>query len=58
MTSSARAANIISLVPTRKASEFACKTIVKMNDPNFIATVHSYGFWPFSVNIAGFTKFE
>lgn len=34
------------------------KTIIKLNDPNLIATVHYYGFWPFSVNIAGYTKFE
>lgn len=34
------------------------QTIVKLNDPNLIATVHYYGFWPFSVNIAGFTKFN
>ena len=33
-------------------------TITKLNDPNLIATVHYYGFWPFSVNIAGFTKFD
>ncbi|MCL6459507.1 MAG: cellulase family glycosylhydrolase, partial [Gorillibacterium sp.] len=33
-------------------------TLTKLNDPNLIATVHYYGFWPFSVNIAGYTKFE
>ncbi len=33
-------------------------TIVQLNDPNLIATVHYYGFWPFSVNIAGYTHFE
>ncbi|QYR24241.1 cellulase family glycosylhydrolase [Paenibacillus sp. sptzw28] len=33
-------------------------TIAKLNDPNLIATIHFYGFWPFSVNIAGYTKFE
>ncbi|WP_199616219.1 cellulase family glycosylhydrolase [Paenibacillus alkalitolerans] len=33
-------------------------TIAKLNDPNLIATIHFYGFWPFSVNIAGFTKFD
>ncbi|ADM72668.1 Endoglucanase D [Paenibacillus polymyxa E681] len=33
-------------------------TITKLNDPNLIATVHYYGFWPFSVNIAGYTTFE
>jgi endoglucanase len=33
-------------------------TIAALNDPNLIATVHFYGFWPFSVNIAGFTRFN
>lgn len=34
------------------------KTIQKLNDTNIIATVHYYGFWPFSVNIAGYTKYN
>ncbi|MBW5445160.1 cellulase family glycosylhydrolase [Cohnella sp. CFH 77786] len=33
-------------------------TITKLNDPNLIATVHYYGLWHFSVNIAGYTKFD
>jgi aryl-phospho-beta-D-glucosidase BglC (GH1 family) len=33
-------------------------TITNLNDPNLITTVHYYGFWPFSVNIAGYTKFD
>lgn len=28
------------------------------NDPNLIATVHYYGYWPFSVNVAGGTHFD
>jgi len=28
-------------------------TMVGLNDPNLIATIHFYGFWFFSVNIAG-----
>ncbi|KJK48494.1 cellulase, partial [Lentzea aerocolonigenes] len=28
------------------------------NDPNLAATVHYYGYWPFSVNIAGGTRFD
>ncbi len=32
--------------------------IKELNDPNILATVHYYGFWPFSVNIAGYTTFE
>lgn len=33
-------------------------TFTNLNDPNLIATVHYYGFWPFSVNVAGFTRFD
>lgn len=33
-------------------------TINSLNDPNLIATIHFYGFWPFSVNNSGYTKFE
>ncbi|MEV0273900.1 cellulase family glycosylhydrolase [Hamadaea sp. NPDC050747] len=33
-------------------------TLAALNDPNLVATVHFYGFWPFSVNIAGFTRFD
>lgn len=33
------------------------ETMTEINDPNLIATVHYYGYWPFSVNIAGETEF-
>ncbi len=33
-------------------------TLSALNDPNLAATIHFYGFWPFSVNIAGFTRFD
>ncbi|HKT00175.1 MAG TPA: cellulase family glycosylhydrolase [Rugosimonospora sp.] len=33
-------------------------TFTALGDPNVAATVHFYGFWPFSVNIAGFTRFD
>jgi hypothetical protein len=33
-------------------------TITALNDPNIAATIHSYGFWPFSVNVAGYTRFD
>jgi endoglucanase len=33
-------------------------TITALDDPNIAATVHYYGFWPFSVNIAGYTRFN
>lgn len=52
------------VIPTRETSPAQedlnelYKNIVKLNDPNLIATVHYYGFWPFSVNIAGYYKLE
>jgi len=33
-------------------------TIDELDDPNLISTVHFYGFWPFSVNVAGHTTFD
>lgn len=33
-------------------------TMASLNDTNLIATVHYYGYWPFSVNIAGETQFD
>ena len=33
-------------------------TIREFDDPNLIATVHYYGYWPFSVNVAGGTRFD
>ena len=28
------------------------------NDPNLVATFHYYGYWPFSVNVAGGTRYD
>lgn len=33
-------------------------TIASLDDENIAATIHYYGFWPFSVNVAGYTKFN
>ncbi|MCM3785169.1 cellulase family glycosylhydrolase [Neobacillus mesonae] len=44
--------------PTQERMDELYATITKLSDPNIIATVHYYGFWPFSVNIAGYTHFE
>ncbi|MEU8202941.1 cellulase family glycosylhydrolase [Streptosporangium sp. NPDC049046] len=33
-------------------------TITALRDPNLAATVHFYGWWPFSVNIAGGTRYD
>ncbi len=34
------------------------QTITALADPHLIATVHYYGYYPFSVNIAGGTRFD
>lgn len=44
--------------PTQTRMNELYNTMTKLNDANLIATVHYYGFWPFSVNIAGYTRFE
>jgi aryl-phospho-beta-D-glucosidase BglC (GH1 family) len=36
----------------------AAESIAALNDPMIAATVHYYGFWPFSVNVAGYTTFN
>jgi aryl-phospho-beta-D-glucosidase BglC (GH1 family) len=33
-------------------------TIDGLDDPMIAATIHFYGFWPFSVNIAGYTHYD
>ncbi|NJQ02815.1 cellulase family glycosylhydrolase [Streptomyces zingiberis] len=33
-------------------------TFSRLNDPNLVATVHYYGYWPFSVNVAGGYRFD
>jgi aryl-phospho-beta-D-glucosidase BglC (GH1 family) len=33
-------------------------SLTTFNDPNIAATVHYYGYWPFSVNVAGGTHFD
>ncbi|MEV0728205.1 cellulase family glycosylhydrolase [Polymorphospora sp. NPDC050346] len=33
-------------------------TLDQLDDPNLAATIHFYGFWPFSVNIAGGTRYD
>ncbi|MEJ8306110.1 cellulase family glycosylhydrolase [Saccharibacillus sacchari] len=44
--------------PSQTRMTATYNAISKWNDPNIIATVHYYGFWPFSVNIAGYTTFN
>ncbi|KAF4405842.1 cellulase family glycosylhydrolase [Streptomyces lycii] len=33
-------------------------TFAALDDPNLVATFHYYGYWPFSVNVAGGTHFD
>ncbi|MCK9792867.1 cellulase family glycosylhydrolase [Isoptericola sp. 4D.3] len=33
-------------------------TLDQLDDPQLAATVHFYGYWPFSVNVAGGTRFD
>lgn len=33
-------------------------TFAALDDPNVAATVHTYGYWPFSVNVAGVTTLD
>lgn len=33
-------------------------TVTALDDPNLAATFHYYGYWPFSVNVAGGTRFD
>lgn len=34
------------------------ETFTVLDDPNLAATFHYYGYWPFSVNVAGGTRFD
>lgn len=44
--------------PDAAAMDNLAGTMASLNDPALVATVHFYGFWPFSVNIAGYTRFD
>ncbi|MDS0527432.1 cellulase family glycosylhydrolase [Clostridium sp. SHJSY1] len=39
-------------------SKSSSETILNLNDKNIMATYHYYGYWPFSVNLAGYTTFD
>ncbi|MFC3897921.1 cellulase family glycosylhydrolase [Lentzea rhizosphaerae] len=57
-------ANRLLVLPTLHTSSEQARldelatSIRGFNDPNLIATVHYYGYWPFSVNVAGGTRFD
>lgn len=44
--------------PSQVLMQHLSDEMASLNDANLIATVHYYGFWPFSVNIAGYTRFD
>lgn len=44
--------------PTEVRLQKLAETMDKLNDSNIIATIHYYGYYPFSVNVAGATKFD
>ncbi len=48
----------IGCTPDQKLMDDLATTISSLHDPNLVATVHYYSFWPFSVNIAGYTRFN
>lgn len=43
---------------SQKRCDTLYEQIKELDDKNLIATIHYYGFWPFSVNIAGKTTFD
>ncbi|MFF4906128.1 cellulase family glycosylhydrolase [Streptomyces sp. NPDC001260] len=44
--------------PSQERMAPLVQEIGSLNDPNLVATVHYYGWYPFSVNIAGGTRFD
>ena len=48
----------LSATPSQNLMANLATTMSSLADHNLVATAHFYGFWPFSVNIAGFTRFD
>lgn len=44
--------------PSQALMEDLSATMSALRDGNLVATVHYYGYWPFSVNIAGGTRYD
>ncbi|ANS70513.1 celulase B [Streptomyces lincolnensis] len=44
--------------PDQRLMNNLATTIKSLHDPRLIATVHYYGYFPFSVNVAGTTRFD
>ncbi|MFC5530612.1 cellulase family glycosylhydrolase [Cohnella yongneupensis] len=48
----------ITASPSQARLDELYNTMTKLDDPNLIATIHYYGFYPFSVNVAGNVSFD
>ncbi|MFJ4694274.1 cellulase family glycosylhydrolase [Streptomyces sp. NPDC088766] len=44
--------------PSQNLMDDLSTTMSALHDSNLVATVHYYGYWPFSVNIAGGTRYD
>ncbi|MFH8655325.1 cellulase family glycosylhydrolase [Streptomyces afghaniensis] len=44
--------------PDKPKIDTLLATFAALDDPNLVASVHYYSFWPFSVNLAGYTTFN
>ncbi|MGW2642262.1 cellulase family glycosylhydrolase [Streptomyces sp. NPDC001348] len=44
--------------PSQDLMDNLTGTMSSLHDSNLVATVHYYGYWPFSVNIAGGTRYD
>ncbi|WP_258574693.1 cellulase family glycosylhydrolase [Streptomyces shenzhenensis] len=44
--------------PSQDLMDNLAGTMASLHDSNLVATVHYYGYWPFSVNIAGGTRYD
>jgi endoglucanase len=57
-TSGGNNATRLLVLPPTSGLESLATTITSLDDPYVAATLHYYGWWPFSVNIAGKTTFD
>jgi endoglucanase len=48
----------VGCTPDQALMDSLVSAMSALNDRNLVATVHYYSFWPFSVNIAGYTQFN
>lgn len=48
----------VGCTPSQPLMDSLSTEMASLHDTNLVATVHYYGYWPFSANIAGYTRFE